>query len=183
LHLARWLSQAERLWRAHRRSDMTFQKQLDYYGKLSAQFPTHHLRVAYAASGTLPAVTLLTDPEAICEHALYWTAVETEQEGLYLTAILNSETARARVAKHQALGQWGARHFDKVMLSLPIPTFNAKDSLHQRLTRAARRAARVSAAVELREGEHFVRARQRIRAALREDGVDQAIDRLVAELL
>jgi SAM-dependent methyltransferase len=183
LHLARWLGQAERLWTHHGRSGMTFLDQLDYYGKLSAQFPTHPLRVVYAASGTLPAVALLTDPDAISEHALYWSAVETEAEGRYLAAILNSETARARVAQLQARGQWGARHFDKVMFSLPIPHFNPKDRPHQRLAQAARCAERVAAAVPLREGEHFVRARQRIRAALREDGVAQEIDRLVTELL
>ena len=49
--------------------------------------------------------------------------------------------------------------------------------------RVARRAERVAAHVQLREGEHFVRARRRIREALKEDGIAQKIDRLVAELL
>jgi hypothetical protein len=55
--------------------------------------------------------------------------------------------------------------------------------LATRLARAGERAERVAAQVELREREHFVRARQRIREALREDGVAAEIDRLVGELV
>jgi hypothetical protein len=69
------------------------------------------------------------------------------------------------------------------MFELPIPRFDPGNALHQALGHAAARAERVAAATPLREGEHFVRARQRIREALREDGVAQQIDALVAELL
>lgn len=79
--------------------------------------------------------------------------------------------------------QWGARHFDKVMLELPIPEFDGGNELHRRLLEAAEEAEKVAAAVELKEGEHFVRARKRIRDALREDGVAAKMDTLVAELL
>jgi len=183
IHLARWLADAERLWRDHGRSGMTFLEQLDYYGKLTAQFPPPPLRVLYTKAGTLPAAALLRDANAVVDHKLYWAPVGKEDEAAYLLAILNSETARARVAHLQSRGQWGARDFDKVMFSLPIQPFDPKDRLHQRLARAAQRAQVVAAEVPLREGEHFVRARGRIREALREDGVAAEIDRLVAELL
>jgi BarA-like signal transduction histidine kinase len=183
LHLSGWLAEAERLWGEHGRGGMSFLEQIDYYGKLSSQLPPAPLRVVYAASGTLPAAAILEDPAAICEHALYWMAPEDGAEARYLLAVLGSETARRLVAELQARGQWGARHFDKVMLSLPIPRFDPANRLHRRLAQAAERAERVAAAVPLREGEYFVRTRQRIREALREDGVAQQIDALVAELL
>ena len=104
-------------------------------------------------------------------------------EAQYLEAVLNSETARARVAHLQSRGQWGARDFDKVMFGLPISKFNKNDPVHASLARAARRAERVAGVVDLPEGVHFVRARRLIRDALREDGVAGEIDRLVAELL
>jgi len=106
-----------------------------------------------------------------------------EDEARYLAAVLNSQTARARVADMQARGQWGARHFDKVLLSLPIPRFDPSDALHQELAKTAARAEQVASAVTLKEGMHFVRARQHIRAALQEDGVAAELDRLVAVLL
>jgi len=100
-----------------------------------------------------------------------------------LLASLNSETARKLAEGLQARGQWGARHFDKVILSLPIPSFDRSNKLHRALARAAAHAEQVAAAVKLSEGMHFVKARQKIRAALREDGVAEKIDQLVAELL
>jgi len=183
IHLGRWLTDADSLWNKHGRGSRTLLEQIDYWGQLSAQLPSPPLRVVYTASGALPAVAILRDKNAICEHKLYWAAAANASEALYLLAILNSETARERVQHLQSRGQWGARDFDKVMFKLPIPLFDPKDRLHQRLARAAQRAERVAAEVQLREGEHFVRARGRIRDALKEDGVADHIDQLVAELL
>ncbi len=183
IHLARWLGEAERLWQQHGRGGMTFLDQLDYYGKLTAQLPPAALRVVFAASGTIPAVAVLRDPSAIVEHALYWIPVAGDAEAGYLCSVLNSETARALVAERQARGQWGARHFDKVMFELPIPKFDPHVALHQRLAKAAGRAEEVASAVPVSENDHFVRVRGRIREALREDGIAQKIDGLVAKLL
>ncbi len=107
----------------------------------------------------------------------------SEHEAGYLAAILNSETVRSRIAEYQARGQWGARHFDKVMFNLPIPRFDLKARLHLALARAAERAERLAAAVELPEGVKFQRARGLIRTALAEAGIAQEIDTLVARLL
>ena len=93
------------------------------------------------------------------------------------------ETARKLAERLQARGQWGARHFDKVMLSLPIPPFNSTNKLHKSLSRAVKHAEEVAAAVEISEGMRFIIARQRIRTALHEDGVAEKIDKLVAQLL
>ena len=79
--------------------------------------------MVYAKAGTLPAACLVRD-EVIIDHMLYRSSPRNESEGYYLAAILNSETSRSRVAAMQARGQWGARHFDKVMFNLPIPLFD-----------------------------------------------------------
>ncbi len=183
LHLARWLGEARAVWEEHGRRNRTLLQQIDYWRQLTAQLPPAPLRVVYAASGTLPAVAILRDDGAICEHKLYWAAAEDESEACYLCCVLNSETARTRVAHRQSRGQWGARDFDKVMLELPIPKFDAGVRLHMRLAKAGERAEGVAGQVPLKEGEHFVRTRGRIREALREDGVSQRIDELVEELL
>ena len=175
-HLARWLASAEQLWNQHRRSPVSLTDQLNHFGKLVAQFPTQSVRVVYAKSGTLPAAALLRDQEALIDHMLYWTSIEHEEEAYYLVAILNSEEARARIAGRQSRGQWGARHFDKVMLELPIPRFDPDSRLHQDLAKEAKDAERLAAAVVLREGMHFSRARKAIRDALRANGVAGKID-------
>ena len=195
-YLAAWLAKAEHLWDIHGRGRMAFSDQLDYFGKLSAQFPASatksapSVRVICAASGTLPAAAVLSEQEAVLEHALYWAATGM-REAQYLTAVLNSEAARSRVAAMQARGQWGARHFDKLMFELPIPLFNVNDPLHQDLAAAAKRAAHVAAAVPLvrnakarnQETMHFVTARKHIRTPLHDDGIAQEIEDLVASLL
>ena len=183
MYLANWLNRTEQLWEQHGRGGMSFQQQIDYFGKLSAQFPIKSIRVLFSASGTLPAAVMTTNIRAIVEHSLYSIGVRTEAEGLYLCAVLNSETARSRVQALQARGQWGARHFDKVMFSLPIPLFEPGHNLHMGLAQATVHAQEIAGAVELQDGMHFVRARRLIRTALQEDGVSQRIDGLVAELL
>jgi hypothetical protein len=104
-------------------------------------------------------------------------------EGRYLSAVLNSETARERAAAYQSRGQWGARDFDKVMFNLPIPRFDAKIKLHRDLAAVAERAEAIAAAVVLPEGIKFQRARRMARDALAEAGVSAIIDALVAKLL
>jgi hypothetical protein len=139
--------------------------------------------VLFAASGTLPAAAIVRDQSAVIEHKLYWAAVDSEAEGYYLIAVLNSETARGLTEHLQSRGQWGARDFDKVVLSLPIPRYDPAVALHGELSAAAAHAEQVAASVPLGEGTRFVRARGVIRHALREDGVAARIDALVARLL
>jgi len=182
-YLTGWLMEAEKLWAKHGSGRRSLAEQLDYYGQLSAQFPISPIRVVYSKAGTLPAAAIVKDGLSIIDHSLYWMKIDTEQEGHYLLAILNSETARQMAEHLQSRGQWGARHFDKVILSLPIPKFNESNKQHIALSKAAAHAEEIAADVQLAGGMHFITARQKIRAALHEDGIAQKIDKLVAELL
>ena len=182
--LSLWLKEAEIFWNTHRKGDLTFIKKLDYYRKLSSQFPIAKLRVVYSASGTLPCAAVLRGSDnCVVEHALYYCACRTLREARYLTAILNSETLRKRVERYQARGQWGARHFDKYVFNLPIPIFDARDSLHTELADAARRAEAVAAKVKLAEGIYFTRARKLIREALADASAATEVETRVARLL
>lgn len=178
-----WLTKAESTWNQHNESNRTLTGQLNYINQLSAQFPIVPLRVVYAKAGSQPAACLLRNPRAVVDTSLYWMATSSEMEGRYLTAILNSETARARTEQFQARGQFGARHFDKVIFNLPIPRFDSKVKLHHALAEAAEQAEAAAARVELPEGVKFQRARGLVRAALTESGHAQKIDALVAALL
>jgi hypothetical protein len=181
--LHNWMRKVEGFWKSNQERSLTFVEQLDYYGKLSAQFPISKIRVVYAKAGTHPAACVLRDSKCIAENLLYWTATSSEDEALYLAAIINSEAARSHVESMQSRGQWGARHFDKVMFNLPIPRFDPEDKLHVALATAAAKAEKIAAQVTLPEGVKFQRARGLVRAALVEAGVAPRIDALVAELL
>jgi hypothetical protein len=179
-----WMRKAEAVWDANKRSEkMKLTELFDYFGQLSAQFPTPNLRVVYAKAGSHPAACILRDRRSLIENLLYWSAVETDEEALYLSAILNSETARAQVEAMQARGQYGARHFDKVFFNLPIARFDPKLKFHLALAEAAAQAEKTAAKVELPEGVKFQRARGLIRGALKEASISQRIDDLVAQVL
>ena len=109
--------------------------------------------------------------------------VKTLAEADYLVAILNSETARAAAEHWQSEGQWGKRDFDKAVFNLPIPLFDPASPLHTALAKAAARAEKLAALVELKDGEHFTRSRKRIREALIANGIAGKIELLVAELI
>ena len=145
----------------HRSSDrLSFAEQLDYYGKLTSQFPPPSLRVVYSKSGTLMVAAIVTNSVALIDQQLYWAAVESREEAYYLVAVLTSEAARRRVAPLQARGQWGARHFDTRMWTLPIARFDATNPVHVAIAAAGRRAEAVAASVPLKEGAYFVTARR-----------------------
>jgi hypothetical protein len=166
-HLGSWMRAAEQSWDQNGKGNRTFAEQLDYISQLSAQFPIAPLRVVYAKAGALPAACVIRDERAVIDHKLYWTKPDSEDEALYLCAILNSETARSRAEKYQSRGQFGARDFDKVMFNLPIPLFKPSDALHRDLAEAGAQAEVVAANVELKEGEKFQRAQARARCTRR----------------
>jgi hypothetical protein len=119
-----------------------------------------------------------------CPHSfLYWASPASVPEAQFLAAILNSETARQRVAVYQSRGQWGARDFDKAIFNLPIPRFDANNKLHRDLAAVAERAEIVAAEVPLPRGVRFQRARALVRSALVEVGLSGEIDSLIAQLL
>ena len=181
--LAGWMRKAESIWAANAESGaMTLTERWNYHNELGAQFPISGIRLLYSASGTLPAAAVSTNSNVV-EHSLYWAGQATAQQAYFLAAILNSEAARKRAVAFQARGQWGARHFDKVMFNLPIPRFDANTKLHRKLADAAERAEAIVAAVALPEGVKFQRARGMVRDALAAAGVSEIIDALVSKLL
>jgi hypothetical protein len=93
-------------------------------------------------------------------------------------------SAARRNSKINGASTQDAKHaFAKVMFNLPIPRFDAKDQTHLALAKAAGKAEKIAAAVELPEGVKFQRARKLVRDALVDAGVAAEIDALVARLL
>lgn len=91
-----WMTAAAATWDANAENRrMTLVQRWNYHNELGAQFPLAPLRVVYSKAGTLPAAGLVRD-QSIIDHKLYWSAAATENEALYLAAILNSETVRSR---------------------------------------------------------------------------------------
>lgn len=181
--LAEWWRAADRLWTQHRSSDrLTLLQRLDYRRGLTQQFPAAPYRVVYTKSGMYLAAATVTDPVAVVDHVLYWGSASSLDEARYLTAILNSQALTLAVRPLQARGEHNPRHYDKYVWQVPLPIFNPADPLHLELTALAERAELVATDVDL-PAVRFEALRRRIREALVGDGVAEAIDEAVGQLL
>lgn len=180
--LADWWRAAEKIWDRHRTSELGLLGRLDYQRGLANQLPGTAHRVVYAASGMYLAAAYVDDPRAVIEHKLYWANVADQEEGRYLTAVLNSDALLQLVRPLQARGEHNPRDFDKYVWRMPIPLYDRTDSLHRDLVALAVRAEHVSSQVDL-PVQSFQALRRRVRHALDDDGVADDLDAAVVQLL
>jgi len=182
--LADWWTRAEAVWDDNKgENNLTLLEQIDFRGKLSLQFPAAPHRVLYAASGQYLAAARIDDPRAVAEHALYWAAAASIEEARFLTAILNSPELTKLAAPMQARGEHNPRHFDKLIWSLPIPLFDPTDGVHKQLVELASSAEALAAETDVTGIRTFQAQRRLIREEFEREGIADAIDALVLDLL
>jgi SAM-dependent methyltransferase len=182
--LANWWKHADELWRVHQSSDrLSLLDRLDFRRGLTHQFPAAKHRVVYSKGGMYLAATRVSDPTAIIDHTLYWATASSLGEAHYLTALLNSDILTQRVRPLQARGEHNPRHFDKYIFRLPIPLYDPELSMHRRLSELSLQAETTAAGVDFPAKMSFQFQRRRIREALANDGVGDAINHLTTQLL
>ena len=99
---------AEAIWNANAESGtMKLVGRWNYHNEFGAQFPIRTPSCGLCEGGTLPAACLVRD-EAVIDHKLYWGSPAGEAEAYFLTAVLNSETSRSRVADNAVSRPIGA---------------------------------------------------------------------------
>ncbi|MBI1278444.1 MAG: hypothetical protein GC179_09990 [Anaerolineaceae bacterium] len=103
-------------------------------GKLSSQLiPLEGWLIFMGAGGALPCAAYAPADKftnkLIVDQTLYWAAVPTEDEAIYLVGLLNSEAINLIIKDFQPRGQFGARHIHKLPLGV-TPPFNPLDASH-----------------------------------------------------
>jgi hypothetical protein len=182
-HLATWWREAERLWLANRKSErLTLTEQLDYRRKLRDQFPAPAQRVVYSKAGMHLVAARITDTTAVIDHKLYWGVAGSEDEAMYLCAILNSPRVTELVRPLMSYGK-DERDIDMAVWRLPIPLYDPDKEQHQRLAELGRRAEEEIAELSIDESKHFPALRRQIRKHLAGSPIGQQIDELVDSLL
>ena len=179
--LASWVRRAEELWAENASSKMTLAEQIDHMKKLTQQIPVPGIRVAYAASGMHVAAALVTDPRVIIEHAVYWAAVTTADEGRYLVGILNSPSLTQLARPLMSYGK-DERHIDKHVWKLPIPTYDPGNETHQEIVRLSGELELEIASQTFRS-KNFVTTRRDLRAYIAATTMGKELDAAVSELL
>jgi hypothetical protein len=182
--LAGWWRKAEALWDRYKgsRNALSLLDRFDYHRGLREQFPIDPIRVLYPTSGSSLVAAIVEDPRAVLDHKLYWCAVATRDEGLYLCAILNSATMQAEVTPLQSLGAFGPRDIHKYPWFSPVPQFDPSDSLHRELVHLAEEAELVAALADIQDVD-FKKGRRLIRAELQEAGLAEKLEIEVSRLL
>ncbi|MFE3182814.1 N-6 DNA methylase [Streptomyces violascens] len=181
--LAKWWRRAEDQWVTHRSSErLTLRERLEFHRGMSTQLPGTPLRVVHGASGMHVTAALVEDSSAVIEHKLYWGTVASREEGMYLTAILNTPALTEVVRPLMSYGK-DERDIDKAIWQLPIPLFDSSDPTHSRLAELGAAEADRIAQLELDESKSFVKLRQVVRQSLATSPYAEELDQLVRLLL
>ncbi len=182
-HLSSYLEKVEEIWNKKSSGKMTFKMRINYNGTLENQFPISKLKVVYTASGTHVAAVLLDDPKGIIDTKLYYTTVETKNEGIYLEGVLNSDCLIEQIHGLQSQGQWGARDIHRHILKPPIPKYNPKERLHKDIVAIARQIKKMARNVELTPSWNFIKSRREIKNKIKASKLWRELDSLVKALL
>ncbi len=176
--LGDWWARVSRLWHEHNRSGLSLIENLNYRSKLVGQFPLPTHRVVVAHSGMHVTACRVSTPGAVIEHQLDWAAVRSEEEGLFLCAVLNSTIVTEAATPFMTSGKGGGRHIGKSLWNVLVPLFDSDDPLHLQLVELGRRAESVANAVTLPRQAHG-NLRRIIRQSLDSSGVTADIDSVV----
>jgi hypothetical protein len=182
--LADWWTRAEDVWEQNKgENNLTLLEQLDFRNKLSAQFPPSPHRILYTGSGQYLAAARLGDQQTVIDTKLYWAAASSIEEAQYLTAVLNSPCVTRLVTPMQSRGEHNPRDIHKQVWRLPIPLFDPTDAVHRQLVDLAAKAEQLAVETDVSAHRAFQAQRRVIREALASQGVSEAIDALVIDLL
>lgn len=200
VHAEKWLEMAQKEWEERRteKSAESFDRLirwLDYQGKATNQNPSSKYVLLYNTSGTnlvsyvlsrqeLPAFRAngvsISPKGFIAESTTYSMETNHFGEAHYISATLNSTIVNQAIKPFQPRGLFGERHIHRRPFMLPIPKFNEKNSIHQRLAELSLQAHVKVAKVQwgkMSPGRARSRARDIASKELQE------IDRLVSKML
>jgi len=147
--------------------------------KLSAQGWTgQDWLVLASAGGKLPCAAYVRGDQIPCDktvidQTLYWGIVETEDEAIYITALINSKAIIEVIKAHQPRGAFGERHIHKLAFDR-TPAFDAANRDHQAIVDVAKvllsewATRRMQPDIQrmLLPQKHMITRRTTIRAAL-----------------
>lgn len=181
--LAKWWRAAETTWKEHRSSPrLSLVEQLNFRGKLEAQFRIPPLRVLYGRSGMHLAAAYTDDARAVIDNSLYWAAAANVDEALYLCAIMNAAVTTRLVRPLMSYGK-DERDIHKSIWRLPIPYFETDDVDHVRLVECAKILESEITQADIPDELHFAAARRRLREVIEASPSGREIEVIVGKML
>ncbi len=183
------------LWEQHKRpvNKLSLLQRLDYHRELSSQLEWRTVpggrpvRVVYSGWGA-PTAAMIPGDDSIIDYTLFWIPCRNAVEATYLLAIINSDALFRAVAPLMAKGQFGVRHLQKRLWTLPIPEFDSAEELHVAISQAGEAAAAGAGRqlAQLRQERSRVTvtiARRELRKWLRSSPEGRTVEEVVGRLL
>jgi hypothetical protein len=181
--LQEWWSQAVNVWDANRSSEArSLAESLDYHQKLSKQLPIPSLRIVYNGSGMHVCSAKLRDSRALVSNGLYWSAMRSEEEANFLSAILNAPITTELTRPLMSYGK-DERHIHKHVWELPIPEFDEDNTVHERISKLGSDCETLASAFAIDTNVHFAATRRHIREYLQSTDAGRELSELVFELI
>jgi len=131
-----------------------------------------------SAGGKLPCAAYVCGDQIPCDktvidQTLYWGRVATEDEAIYITALINSQAVIEVIKVHQPRGGFGERHIHKLAFDR-TPSFDSTNPDHRAIVDAAKallsewstRRMQPDMQPMLSPQTHMITRRTRIRGAL-----------------
>lgn len=131
-----------------------------------------------SAGGKLPCAAYVRGDQLPCsktiiDQTLYWCRVESEDEAIYITSLINSPAVIEVIVAHQPRGAFGERHIHKLAFDR-TPTYDPGNPKHRAVIKAARallaewsrRRRKADVQSLLSPEKHMITRRKKIREAL-----------------
>ncbi len=165
----------------------TLLARIDYNRNISVQLPLRksgQWLVIYPKSGDIMRGCRIMEGTAILQDTTYRLRTESAEEAAFLVAVLNAPALERAFCQSRTSG----RDFQKSpWRSVPVPAFDPDNSVHEQLAQAAVEAERSIQSLFQTEGEDLPRSQvslsKRIRSRLKDDGVFDRLNALVAQIL
>ena len=170
-----WWKDASDYWKQHRsivdKTPELLEDQLDYWGKITSQFPFNKHKVLYNASGSNIYASRLKQPYLV-NYKIYYIQTKSEEEALFLCGILNADCLLERFRQTKRSDRDFLTHFWK---EVPIPRYDKSNKEHVELAELVKHAEKVA---NKSSPKYKV-----IKQALQEDGVAGEIDKVVNNII
>ncbi len=150
----------------------TLEERLNFNNALSNQFPFNKHLVLYNKSGANLYAARQIKP-MLCTDNLYLVRTRSMSESLFLVGILNADYLHDRFQQTRKSDRDFHTYF---WHEIPIPRFNEKNPNHVKLVNYAKHAEQVASGIP-------DPTYNKIKQALRDDGVSQNIDSVVSEII
>ena len=115
---------------------------INIYGKLYKQNFSKDFLVLSSASGTNPCAAYIDlrkfeRNRLVIDQTLYWYLAETEDEAIYISALLNSPSLWEEISDFQPEGAFGKRHIHTLPYKI-IPPFDPENNAQREVIEATR---------------------------------------------